>query len=413
MAPHHHGQPTRRWSFAGFCPLGRRASVRAASRSSRVSKMALAKIRRSASNQRSAGLSSGLSGGSAIFSIPSGQRTLPLVWLPLLSRTSPIRSVPVCLRNSSRKRWKQIPSTCGRNSTKHVPLTGSTAAYSPNQWYWWSHGGRLPNGHHNRRCVTFRPKRASSMAKSCSTASRETVSSFFKRCLIGGAGGLAVMWTSGLQLSLAPAKQLGNRIDAIGDVPGVAQIELCLVQPADVASPHLRLQTLPSLRREAFRCATSLRWRQQRRQAARAVALPPALNSSHTIAQHLRCLTDTGDPLFLKKTKQSQAIGSGLVTSRFLRGLQLRNIFLDQQRISSVHTQPPVPSTSLILNRDNTLALILIPTLPIFSLCRTSRFIRIGMRGKRKCSNKVVLGLYLSVILPETKIKSRSYESPL
>src|SRR4051812_41763225 len=345
--------------------------------------MALAKIRRSASNQRSAGLSSGLSGGSAIFSIPSGQRTLPLVWLPLLSRTSPIRSVPVCLRNSSRKRWKQTPSTCGRNSTKHVPLTGSTAAYSQNQWYWWSwvHGGRLPNGHHNRRCVTFRPKRASSMAKSCSTASRETeaASSFFKRRLIGGTGGLAGMGASGLQLSLSPAKKLGNRIDAIGDVPGVAQIELCLVQPADVASPHPRLQTLPSLRREAFRCTTSPRGRQQRRQAASAVALPPALNSSHTIAQHLRCLTDPGDPLFLKKTKQPQAIGSGFVTSRFLRGLQLRNIFLDQQRISSVHTQPPVPSTSLILNRDNTLALILIPTLPIFSLCRTSRFIRIGI----------------------------------
>src|SRR3954451_6366085 len=310
--------------------------------------------------------------------MPSGQWTLPLVWLPLLSSTSPIVSLPVCWRNSSRKRWKQTPSTCGRNSTTQVPLTGSTAAYSQNQWYWWSWGGRLPNGHHNRRCVTFRPKRASSMAKSCSTASRETeaASSFFKRRLIGGAGGLAVMWTSGLQLSLAPAKQLGNRIDAIGDVPGVAQIELCLVQPADVASPHLRLQTL---RREAFRCATSLWWRQQRRQAASAVALPPALNSSHTIAQRLRCLTDTGDPLFLKKTKQSQAIGCGLFTSRFLRGLQLRNIFLDQQRISSVHTQPPVPSTSLILNRDNTLALILIPTLPIFSLCRTSRFIRIGI----------------------------------
>src|SRR3954471_7347926 len=110
------------------------------------------------------------------------------------------------------------------------------------------------------------------MAKSCSTASRETeaASSFFKRRLIGGTGGLAVMWTSGLQLSLAPAKQLGNRIDAIGDVPSVAQIELCLVQPADVASPHLRLQTLPSLRREALLRATSLRWRQQR------PAKPPA-----------------------------------------------------------------------------------------------------------------------------------------
>src|SRR4051794_15406396 len=347
--------------------------------------MALAKIRRSASNQHSAGLSSGLSGGSAIFSIPSGQRTLPLVWLPLLSSTSPIRSVPVCLRNSSRKRWKQTPSTCGRNSTKHVPLTGSTAAYSQNQWYWgsWVPGGRLPNGHHNRRCVTFRPKRASSMAKSCSTASRETeaASSFFKRRLIGGA--VAVMWTSGLQLSLAPAKQLGNRIDAIGDVPGVAQIELCLVQPADVASPHLRLQTLPSLRREAFRCATPLRWRQQRRQAASAVALPPALNSSHTIAQHLRCLTDPGDPLFLKKPKQSQAIGSGLVTSRFLRSLQPAYIFLDQQRVSDVYTQPPLQSRPPILNRTNKPALLLIPTLPIFSLCRTSQFIRIGIRPCR------------------------------
>ena len=66
------------------------------------------------------------------------------------------------------------------------------------------------------------------MAKSCSTASRETeaASSLFKRRLIGGT--VAVMWTSGLQLSLAPAKQLGNGIDAVPDVPGVAQIELCL-----------------------------------------------------------------------------------------------------------------------------------------------------------------------------------------
>ena len=66
------------------------------------------------------------------------------------------------------------------------------------------------------------------MAKTRCTASRDTVaaSSFFKRRLIGGT--VAVMWTSGLQLGLAPAKQLGNRIDAIGDVPSVAQIELCL-----------------------------------------------------------------------------------------------------------------------------------------------------------------------------------------
>src|SRR3954469_21489618 len=313
MAPHHHGQPTRRWSFAGFCPLGRRASVRAASRSSRVSKMALAKIRRSASNQRSAGLSSGLSGGSAIFSIPSGQRTLPLVWLPLLSRTSPIRSVPVCLRNSSRKRWKQTPSTCGRNSTKHVPLTGSTAAYSQNQWYWWSwvHGGRLPNGHHSRRCVTFRQKRASSMAKSCSTASRETeaASSFFKRRLIGGAGGLAVMWTSGLQLSLAPAKQLGNRIDAIGDVPVAAQIELSPppMWPARISACKPSQASGERRSGAPRRCGGAS-------SAAFTIALPPTLSSSHTIAQHLRRLTDACDTLFLEKTKQSQAIGSGLVT---------------------------------------------------------------------------------------------------
>src|SRR3954462_10027707 len=94
------------------------------------------------------------------------QWALPLVCLPLLSSPSPIVSLPVCWRNSSRKRWKQTPSTCGRNSTTQVPLPGSTAAYSQNQWGWWSwvHGGRLPNGHHSRRCVTFRPKRASSMA---------------------------------------------------------------------------------------------------------------------------------------------------------------------------------------------------------------------------------------------------------
>src|SRR3954464_2644410 len=212
------------------------------------------------------------------------------------------------------------------------------------------------------------------------TASRDTASSFFKRRLIAGTGGLAVMRTSGLQLGLAPPKQLGNRIDAIGDVPSVAQIELCLVQPADVTRPHLRLQTLPGLRRDALLRATSLRRRQQRRQAAFAIALPPTLNSSHTIAQHLRRLAAARDTLFLEKPKQPQAIGSGLVTGRFLRSLQPGDIFLDQQRVSDVHTQPPVQSRPPILNRANKPALLLIPILPIFSLCRTSRFIRIGIR---------------------------------
>src|SRR3954469_15700093 len=195
--------------------------------------------------------------------MPSGQWTLPLVWLPLLSSTSPIVSLPMCLRNSSRKRWKQTPSTWGRNSTKQVPLTGSTAAYNQNQSYWWAwvQGGRLPNGHHSRRCVTFRPNRASSMAKTRCTASRDTVacSSFFKGRLLGGAGGLAVMRPTGLQLGLAPPEQLGNGIDAVGDVPGIAQINLRLVQPADVAGPHLRLQALPRFRRDAFRHTAALR----------------------------------------------------------------------------------------------------------------------------------------------------------
>src|SRR3954470_1740833 len=171
------------------------------------------------------------------------------------------------------------------------------------------------------------------------------------------------------------------------------------VPPADVASPHLRLQTLPGLRRDALLRATSLRWRQQRRQAAFAIALPPTLNSSHTIAQHLRRLADARDTLFLEKPKQPQAIGSGLVTSRFLRGLQLRNIFLDQQRISSVHTQPPLQSRPPILNRANKPALLLIPILPILSLCRTSRFIRIGITGIGTGRSVPEGGLFQEVIM--------------
>src|SRR3954453_12289457 len=255
--------------------------------------------------------------------MPSGQWTLPLVWLPLLSRTSPIVSLPVCWRTSSRKRWKQIPSTWGRNSTTQVPLTGSTAAYSQNQWYWcsWGHGGRLPNGHHSRRCVTFRPKRASSMAKTRRTASWDTFSSFFERRLLGGAGGLAVMRAPGLQLGLAPLEQFGNGIDAVGNVPGVAQIALRLMQPADAAGPHLRLQAVPRFRRDAFRHAAPPGRRQQPRQTVFAIALPPALNGSHTIAQDLRGLTDARDPPLLEKPKHPDPIGSGLVPSRPLRGL--------------------------------------------------------------------------------------------
>src|SRR3954469_20285884 len=169
------------------------------------------------------------------------------------------------------------------------------------------------------------------------TASRDTVSSFFKGRLLGGADSLAVMRPAGLQLGLAPPEQLGNGIDAVPDVPGVAQIDLGLVQPADVAGPHLRLQTLPGLRRDPLLRATSLRWRQQRRQAAFAIALPPALNGSHMIAQHLRRLADARDTPLLKKPKHSYPIGSDLVPSRLLRRLQLRDIFRDQQRVSDVH----------------------------------------------------------------------------
>src|SRR3954470_14171571 len=64
------------------------------------------------------------------------------------------------------------------------------------------------------------------------------------------------------------------------------------MQPADVAGPHLRLQAVPRFRRDAFRHAAPLRRRQQPRQAAFAIALPPALNGAHTIVQDLRGLTD-------------------------------------------------------------------------------------------------------------------------
>src|SRR4051812_50161858 len=66
------------------------------------------------------------------------------------------------------------------------------------------------------------------MAKTRCTASRDTVacSSFFKCRLLGGA--VAVMRAAGLQLGLSPPGQLGNGIDAVGDVPGVAQIDLPL-----------------------------------------------------------------------------------------------------------------------------------------------------------------------------------------
>jgi hypothetical protein len=56
------------------------------------------------------------------------------------------------------------------------------------------------------------------------TASRDTFSSFFKCRLLGGA--VAVMRPTGLQL--APPEQLGNGIDAVHDVPGIAQINLRL-----------------------------------------------------------------------------------------------------------------------------------------------------------------------------------------
>src|SRR3712207_1804659 len=81
-------------------------------------------------------------------------------------------------------------------------------------------GGRLPKGHHSRRCVALRPKRASSMAKTHWTASRDTVapSSFFERRLLGGAGGLVVVRAAGLQLGLAPSEQLGQGVDAVGNV---------------------------------------------------------------------------------------------------------------------------------------------------------------------------------------------------
>jgi hypothetical protein len=75
------------------------------------------------------------------------------------------------------------------------------------------------------------------MAKTRCTASRDAVafSSFFECRLLGGAGGLAVARAARLQLGLAPPEQLGDGVDAVGDVPSVAQVGLGLVQPTDVA----------------------------------------------------------------------------------------------------------------------------------------------------------------------------------
>jgi hypothetical protein len=75
------------------------------------------------------------------------------------------------------------------------------------------------------------------------------------------------------------------------------------MQSADVAGPHLGLQARPRLRREALGHAAPLWRRQQRCQPALAIALPPALEGSHTIAQKIRGLADAGDPPFLEKPK--------------------------------------------------------------------------------------------------------------
>jgi hypothetical protein len=74
----------------------------------------------------------------------------------------------------------------------------------------------------------------------------------FERRLLGRAGGLTVAWPSGLQLGLAPAEQLGQGVDAVGDVPGVAKVGGGLVQSADAAGPHLGLEPRSGLRRDAL-----------------------------------------------------------------------------------------------------------------------------------------------------------------
>src|SRR3954469_10137027 len=91
--------------------------------------------------------------------------------------------------------------------------------------------------------------------------------------------------------------------------------------PADVAGPHLGLQALPRFRCDPLHHAAALRRRQQPRQAAFAIALPPALSGSHTIAQDLCGLTDAHDAPLLEKPKHPDPIGSALIPSRLLRGL--------------------------------------------------------------------------------------------
>src|SRR3712207_8457217 len=92
------------------------------------------------------------------------------------------------------------------------------------------------------------------MANTRSSARRDAVaaSSFFERRLLGGTGGLAMPRTARLQLGLAPLEQLGQGVNAVADVPRVTQVDLSLVQPADLAGTHLGLQARPRLRRDAL-----------------------------------------------------------------------------------------------------------------------------------------------------------------
>src|SRR3954451_20550120 len=208
-----------------------------------------------------------------------GQHTLSLVWLPLLSSTRPSGRSGNSWRTASRKSWKHTPSVCGRNSTKLRPLLGSTAAYSHSQRYGcsWTQGGRSPKGHHSRRCVTLRPKRASSKASTCSTSSSASVGpkSFFEGRLRVCAGGSVMATASGLQFGLAAFEQLGDGIDAVVEVPAITQIRLRLVEAADLPGAHLLLQPLPRLRRDPFAPARRAQARQQPRHAALPVSPPP------------------------------------------------------------------------------------------------------------------------------------------
>jgi hypothetical protein len=207
----HQGYAVNRTRVDGVSQYGRKAPVRCCSRASRLANTGLASASRTASKSRSAGFNAGLYAGNLTGLSPAGHCTCLLIWLPLLSSTKAIGPAGKARRNSRKNTSKHAPSSCGRHQKKLSPVVGSMAAYSQSHSYRSStiQGGRTPLGHHRRRNHTFKPKRASSMAKArvpwwCASLAPK---SFFKSSL-GLRIVLAVAAAASLALDFLPLEQL-------------------------------------------------------------------------------------------------------------------------------------------------------------------------------------------------------------